>query len=72
MITRDGYKLILYPKVPVARLYHLDQDPLETADLAQLPESMPVMKELFAGLLELQKDVHDELDLEAVYPELMP
>ena len=71
-ITLDGYKLILYPKVPVARLYHLDKDPLETADLAQLPESKPVMKKLFAKLLELQKDVRDEMDLEAVYPELMP
>ncbi len=72
MITRDGYKLILYPKVPVARLYHLDKDPLETADLARLPESLQVMKELFAGLLALQEDVSDVLDLETAYPQFTP
>lgn len=71
-ITHDGYKLILYPKVPVARLYHLDKDPKETADLAQLPESLPVMKKLFAKLLELQIEVRDELDFKAIYPELAP
>jgi choline-sulfatase len=69
-ITDDGHKLILYPQVPVARLYDLKNDPLETADLAQLPESKPVMKTLFAKLLDLQKDVRDEMDLTAKYPEL--
>ena len=29
-----------------------------------------MMKKLFAKLLELQKDVRDEMDLKAVYPEL--
>lgn len=69
-ITLDGYKLILYPKVPVARLYHLAKDPEETKDLANDPASKPVMKKLFKKLLALQKDVRDEMDLASVYPEL--
>lgn len=69
-ITLDGYKLILYPKVPVARLYHLDKDPEEINDLADQPASKPIMKKLFAKLLKLQEDVSDELDLKKVYSEL--
>ncbi|MEM6257751.1 MAG: sulfatase-like hydrolase/transferase [Planctomycetota bacterium] len=69
-ITHDGYKLILYPKVPIARLYHLAKDPEETTDFADKPASKPIMKKLFAKLLELQVDVRDELDLKAIYPEL--
>ncbi|MEO0475167.1 MAG: sulfatase-like hydrolase/transferase [Planctomycetota bacterium] len=70
-ITHEGYKLILYPKVSVARLYHLAKDHEETTDLADKPTSKPIMKKLFAKLLELQVDVRDELDLKAVYPELV-
>lgn len=70
-ITHDGYKLILYPKVPVARLFKLKDDKLEAIDLASKPASKPIMKKLFAKLLELQGDVQDELDLKAVYPELV-
>jgi len=69
-ITLDGYKLILYPKAPVALLYNLRDDPLEATNLADKPESRPVMKKLFAAMLKLQKDVRDELDLKSVYPEL--
>jgi choline-sulfatase len=70
-VTADGYKLILYPKVPIARLYHLDEDPEETKDLADKPASKPVIKKLFAKLLQLQQDVSDDLDLKAVYPEMV-
>lgn len=68
-VTLDGYKLILYPKVPVARLFHLDKDPLETADLAHLPESLPQIKKLFNALVDLQAEVDDELNLKSVYPQ---
>jgi len=43
---------------------------LEATNLADKPESRPVMKKLFAAMLKLQKDVRDELDLKSVYPEL--
>eukprot|EP00752_Nemacystus_decipiens_P013669 g12122.t1 len=70
-ITHDGYKLILYPKAKVAKLFHLDEDPKEINDLADKPASKPIIKKLFAKLLELQVDTRDELDLRAVYPELL-
>ena len=66
----DGYKLILYPAVPVARLYNLKDDPQEMTDLSDKPESKPIMKKLFARLLELQVEVGDEVDLKSVYPGL--
>ena len=34
MVTRGGWKLIHYPNVPVSRLYHVAEDPLEQRDLA--------------------------------------
>ena len=37
MITKSGFKLILYPRVPVARLYYLNEDPEEMKDLAGDP-----------------------------------
>ncbi|NLS96069.1 MAG: sulfatase-like hydrolase/transferase [Planctomycetaceae bacterium] len=69
-VTMDGHKLILYPAVSVARLYNLVDDPLEMNDLAGKPESKPIMKKLFARLLELQAQFDDEVDLKSVYPEL--
>ena len=69
-VTMDGYKLILYPAVPVARLYNLKDDPQEMTDLSDKPESKPIMKKLFARLLELQVEVGDEVDLKSVYPGL--
>lgn len=69
-VTMDGHKLILYPAVPVARLYNLVDDPLEMNDLAGKSESKPIMKKLFARLLELQAQFDDEVDLKSAYPEL--
>ena len=68
-VTMDGYKLILYPRVPVARLYHLADDPEEMTDLADQASSKPIMKKLFARLLDLQVEMGDTLDLKSVYPE---
>lgn len=69
-VTMDGYKLILYPRVPVARLYNLVEDPKEMDDLADKPGSTPIMSKLFARLLDLQEEVGDTLDLKAAYPEM--
>ena len=70
MISQDGYKLILYPNGKIARLYHVAEDPEELTDLADSPDSKPIMKRLFAKLLELQKETGDVLDLRAAYPGL--
>jgi choline-sulfatase len=69
-VTMDGHKLIIYPAVPVARLYNLADDPNEMNDLTQKPGSKPIMKKLFARLLELQVEVGDEVDLKSVFPGL--
>lgn len=69
-VKQDGYKLILYPTIAKARLYNLNDDPHEMNDLADAPASQPIMKRLFARLLELQEETGDTLDIESVYTEL--
>ncbi|NQT87987.1 sulfatase-like hydrolase/transferase [bacterium] len=71
MVTDDGHKLLLYPRIKRARLYNLKADPLEKADLAARPESVPVMKKLFATFLALQKETGDPMDMKKVFPELL-
>lgn len=70
MVTYNGHKLLLYPEAGVARLYDLEEDPLELNDLADDPESEPVMRELFAVLQDLQEKFNDDLDLTETFPEL--
>ncbi len=69
-VINDGWKLILYPKAKVARLYHLVEDPQEMRDLAGDPAQTDRKRALFAKLRGLQKELDDTLDLEAVFPEL--
>jgi len=66
----DDFKLILYPKIGKVLLYNLREDPREMHDLAGEPGSKPVVKRLFAKLLELQEETGDSLDLKAAYPQL--
>src|SRR5262245_856928 len=47
-VTFDGWKLILYPKAQVARLYHLADDPQEMHDLAADPAHASRKKDLFS------------------------
>lgn len=60
-IVHSGYKLIQYPTVNVARLYHLAQDPEETRDLANDPAHQAVRKELEQRLRRLQQTMADPL-----------
>ncbi|MEM7147358.1 MAG: sulfatase-like hydrolase/transferase [Verrucomicrobiota bacterium] len=69
-VIEDGYKLILYPQVPVALLFNLEKDPAETKDLAEKKGQQKRMQSMFQTLLELQKETGDELDLKGVYPDL--
>lgn len=70
-IRNENYKLILYPKIKVAKLFDLKKDPRETVELSKMPGAKPVMKKLFAELLGLQKDLDDDVDLKAAFPELL-
>jgi choline-sulfatase len=69
-VVHDGWKLILYPKAQVARLYHVAKDPLELKDLAADPAQAERKKALFAKLRELQVELEDPLEVAANYPEL--
>lgn len=69
-VTFDGYKLILYPKIKKARLYHLAKDPREMHDLAGEDGAQPRMKQLFQQLLRLQTETGDALNLKKIFPEL--
>ena len=70
MVTRDGMKLILYPKVPKVLLFDLQADPGETQNLADDPTHQPTVKKLFKSLRSLQIETGDTLDLEAAFPAL--
>lgn len=69
-VTHDGWKLILYPKAQVAKLYHLSEDPQEMKDLAAEPAMADRKKALFAKFRELQQRYDDKLNLDGVFPEL--
>lgn len=70
MVTEDGFKLVLYPKIRKCLLFDLAQDPHEMRDLAGEERYRETTRKLFAKLLELQQATGDELDLRSVYPEL--
>jgi choline-sulfatase len=66
-VVLDGWKLILYPKTGVARLYHLAADPDELTDLAARPEHASVRTKLFRQLVALQQQLGDKLDLRTTF-----
>jgi arylsulfatase A-like enzyme len=65
-ITKDGWKLIAYPRAGVLRLYDLAADPQETVDLAGRPEHAVRQSQLFEDLLTLQRELGDSLDLQGM------
>ncbi|MFV0377956.1 MAG: sulfatase-like hydrolase/transferase [Mangrovibacterium sp.] len=70
MIRADGYKLIVYPKVPKILLFDLTADPLEMNDLSEKPEFKEKVKTMFNRLVQLQQEMDDELDLKQTFPSL--
>jgi arylsulfatase A-like enzyme len=67
-IIEEGWKLILYPRVPEHRLYDLSSDPAETVDLSR--EHPEKAKALFRRFLELQAEMEDEAELRTPFPDL--
>jgi choline-sulfatase len=67
-VTYEGWKLILYPKAQVARLYHVAVDPQEMEDLAGDAKQAARKKQLFERLVTLQREFEDPLDLVKVFP----
>ncbi len=66
-VTKDGWKMILYPKAKADRLYHLAKDPEEMIDLANDAAYLARKQELFGELLSLQASLEDRLDLQAAF-----
>ncbi|NPA37653.1 MAG: sulfatase-like hydrolase/transferase [Chlorobi bacterium] len=71
MIRKDGYKLIVYPRADKVLLFDLNKDPLEMNDISEKPENATKVKELFADLLQLQKEMNDTLDLKPLYNKIV-
>jgi len=70
MVTHDGHKLILYPRIKKSLLFDLRNDPLEMKDLSEQKSMQAKAKLLFAKLEALQKETGDKLDLTESFPEL--
>ena len=65
-IVDGGWKLIVYPKAGVVRLYNLAQDPEERRDLAPLPEAAAKRRQLLTRLRETMRAMGDKLTLDGV------
>ena len=55
--------MIMYPNVPIIRLFDLKNDPYETKDLALTQMGKRKIKQMLPRLFELQKEMNDPLDL---------
>lgn len=67
-ITVGDYKLIAYPKADKLLLYNLKQDPFEMTDLSGTPKYSGKLKDTFAQLQSLQRELGDGLDLSPLAP----
>ena len=70
MVRVGDWKLIVYPKAKVVRLFNLADDPQEMDDLAADADQTQRISDLFARLLKLQEQMDDSLDLRAAFPGL--
>jgi len=66
MIRKDGFKLIVYPKLKKILLFDVNNDPEEMNDLAGKEEYKEDVVTLFKDLLQLQKDLGDPLDISSI------
>lgn len=67
MIRKDGFKLIVHPRAEDVLLFDLNKDPDEMNDLSDDPQYAEKLKSLFDELIQLQKEMDDELDLREIY-----
>ena len=63
MIRKDGFKLLIYPKIGKVLLFDMENDPNEMNNLADKPEYAKKVESLFTNLLKLQKKYNDPLSL---------
>lgn len=65
MIRVDDYKMIVYPRAGVIKLFDLINDPMEKFNLAGASSQKQRVLDMFARLQELQGAMGDTLDLSA-------
>jgi len=68
MIRKDGFKLIVYPKIKKTILFDLKNDPLEMNDLSSNIIHSKKKRDLFNDLQLLQKKFNDPMDLSNLIP----
>ncbi|WP_366141006.1 sulfatase-like hydrolase/transferase [Seonamhaeicola sp.] len=66
MIRKDGFKLIIYPKIKKVLLFDMANDPEEMNNLADNEAYKDKVEALFKDLVQLQKDMNDPLDLTSI------
>ncbi len=71
MIRKDGFKLIIYPKLNKLLLFDMVNDPEEMNDLSEKPEQQDKVKSLFKDLQQLQIQLNDSLDLNNSYQKIV-
>ena len=64
-LTDGRWKLLVFPKIGVTRLFDWSVDPRETLDLAADPAQAGRVGRMTARLKELQGELGDDLDLDA-------
>lgn len=71
MIRKDGFKLIVYPKLDKVLLFDMENDPEEMNNLAERIENKEKINILFKALLEKQVELKDHLDLNQLYQSIV-
>ena len=66
MIRKDGFKLMVYPKIKKILLFDLKNDPLEQHNISDQNQFKGKVKTLFENLLLLQRKHRDSLDLSGI------
>ncbi len=69
MIRKDGFKLMVYPKLKKLLLFDMENDPEEMYDLADKSEYQEKIDMLYLDLLQLQKELNDPLDISHIRPQ---
>ena len=70
-ITKNEIKLLVYPDVPLIRIFDISKDPEEKNDIASTSKGKKLKLKLFPHLLKLQKQMKDPLNIRKLFPELV-
>jgi arylsulfatase A-like enzyme len=69
IIRKDDYKLLVLPEANKIFLFDLNEDPHEKNNIADLKENKERVIQLFEELLDLQKEMEDELNISKMLEE---